>query len=187
MKSILLCITFLFIATTVAQAAPYSGWGSKGSTEDSVRGPAGGPLFHLAPAAGLIIVRSAAAPGVALQFGARVVKRLPLHLTLDSGVFFFGGGAIAYGNSVYRYGGQVVVPILFGMDYEFHLPRSPVSFAAGVNFGPVVADDVVFGMQFRPALYVNLDRGIDFNFEPRFGVLGSAFAFTPQLGLRVWL
>jgi hypothetical protein len=177
---LLLCITALFVISTTTEAAPYSGWGSSSSSSssrESVRVGGPGPAFYLTPSPGVIIGGGTGLPGFNLQFGAKVVRRLPLHVTVDAGPYFYSG----------YYGFRVAVPILFGADYEFFIPGSNVSFVAGVNFGPVVSSAVTFGMLFRPGINVSLERGLDFSFEPRFGVIGGFFAFVPQLGIRFWI
>lgn len=177
-------IAFAFISHR-SIAAPYSGWGSNspasgyssGISREAVRTGGVGPSFYITPSPGVIIGGGTGLPGFNVQFGAKVVRRLPLHVTVEAGPYFYSG----------VYGFRLAVPVLFGADYEIHLARSPVSFIAGVNFGPVISSVVTFGMLFRPGINVNIDRGLDFNFEPRFGVLDGYFVFVPQLGLRIWI
>jgi len=135
------------------------------------------PSLTIIAAPSLLVGDSAALPGFNGQLGFQVVPHIPLNLTADMGLYFYTGG----------YGFAVVVPILFGMDYHFQIPQSKIKPFFGVNLGPVIAPRVGFGMLFRPGLNVSLTKTMDFNFEPRFGVIGSSFAFVLQLGLRFLL
>jgi hypothetical protein len=115
------------------------------------------------------------APGVNIQIAGRPVKDVPLNVTADMGTFFYGAAGFTSG---------VILPILFGMEYEFTVNGSNIRPLLGVNFGPVISNGFAFGVLFRPGLNVGIGKGIFLNFEARMGAIASNFVFVPQFGVR---
>lgn len=156
-----------FSAVIRARRAPTT------STTDTIR-TYDSPAVFLTVAPAVLVMEGDGLPGLNFQLSTRIVRDVPLYLTADVGPFFH--------NTSYTF--RVVVPILFGMDYQVEIAGSAVKPIFGVNLGPVVGSRVVFGMLFRPGVNIAIGRNISLNFEPRLGVIANSFAFMPQFGAR---
>jgi len=130
----------------------------------------GGTVMNLG--AGFLIGGGAASPGVGIGFSTHISRTAPVYLGIDTGSYFH--------TSPFAW----IIPIMPTIKYLFFGNTALVP-TLGLSLGPVFGigdyNSVSFGMLFKPGVQININRQLDFFFEPRLGVIGSIFTFDPEL------
>lgn len=129
-------------------------------------------VFHVGP--GFLVGGGNAEPGVGLGF-AKKVTRIPIHVGLDTGVFFLTSPNINF-----------IIPVLPMVYYRFPTNAEVVP-TLGLALGPVFAfgtgaKTVDFMLMVNPGFQFYLDNDMDLFFRSSLGFVGSTFVFYPQLG-----
>lgn len=156
------------VALLVAQPS-FGGWFTS-ETKEKIERPSRNTMYFQTSAA-MVAVGTNALPGIMFQLSGHPSPTVPISLTLDTGPFFPGP--------------YVSVPILFGMDYEFHIRNSKIQPYIGVNFGAVLGYGMGFAMLFRPGMTFSIGPGIELAAALQMGSVASLFAFVPQFGVRI--
>jgi hypothetical protein len=145
------------------------------ATVATTAGPDTAP--NVATVAGAFLTNGGtSAPGFTAGMARRLDADTPLYYGAEAGLY------VATGTPSY-----LVIPLLANVHYLFQLD-SAVHPLVGVMAGPVFATGgglsaARFGLLFRPGVNIELGRSVALNVEARFGVIGSAGVFQPQLGV----
>jgi hypothetical protein len=113
-------------------------------------------------------------PGVDVGIAARMGSR-PIYFGANFGILDHGSDPT-----------YLLVPLLGSVYYQLE-GQGNLHPLLGLMAGPVFTtgggfDAVRLGLLIRPGINLALGNIAAINFEPRFGLIGSSFAFLPQLG-----
>ena len=144
-----------------------------GAIYERVNGPDTAPAVINIDGA-IAIFDNTALPGVDIGIAGRIASA-PLYLGGDLSLLFHAADP-----------SFVIMPILGTLYYQFE-PYGAVHPLLGVLAGPVIStgggfSTVRMGVLMRPGMNIEIGRTAALNIEPRFGVLGDAFVFAPQVG-----
>ncbi len=153
----------VFAAVTVASTA----FGARPVAPSDAR-----MVFHVGP--GFLVGGGSVEPGVGVGFAKRVT-RIPIHVGLDSGVFFRTSPSINF-----------IIPVLPMVYYRFPTNAEVVP-TLGLGLGPIFAfgngaKTVDFMLMVNPGFEFYLDTDMDLFFRSSLGFVGSSFVFYPQIG-----
>ncbi len=129
-------------------------------------------VFQVGP--GFQVSGASAIPGVGVGAARRLSAKMPLYLGIESGVFFNTIGLLTF-----------QIPILPMVFYRFPINAEIVP-TLGMGLGPLISfggfNRVEFMMMINPGFQFYLDTDMDLFFRSSLGIIGSSFAFYPQIG-----
>lgn len=168
------------------------------STEAKTGGPHDSVHFQFSPGA---VFYQNYGMGFLMGVGvaARVSHTVPLYVGADLGVGFLGDVAAPFTPTVTNTGATLVqmMPTIYYRSTVASLPN--VRTYLGISIGPNIfvqsvptttatsssETKVYFQCMLRPGVDLALSNQVSLLFEPKLGVLRSAFIFNPQIGVVV--